>query len=710
MIDPGRIPQFTGDLAQLEKDYGDLKSDASQVRSTGRDVHAGFQGLSAYYSAPEAERLFATTRPVAERADGFADDLESVSSALSSYAAEIRPLVARLEQLKLDAAVFVDSVRGDDEWEYDGDKVDHHNQLRDDVTAAVAAFWAAERTCHNKITALFGGTQMVAGDGSERADQYGFSAGDMKDAKLPWGDPVEERHHWYEVGHWVKSFVWDGLIVDGVWGTIKGLGMLVGCGGWEAMGRAWKGLAQLATGLVVSSMPGAGVLFWSLPDDKLPSWLGDSRTAMKETGKALVAWDEWGKNPARAAGAVTFNVLTTVFTGGAGGAASGAGKAGAVAKALSLAGRAGKVIDPMTYVSKAAGAGLSKIGDISKALKGIGNVEIPKLPDGSVHLPDGRLLDTDGNLIGHDGTIDTTPVPYEVAPGLPAHWTIQEPALSGVRAGDGVPGGVTHTSDTLATDGYLDITPGDHRAPAPAGIHGHTPGGSFDGPPAMYDHAPAATPHGHAPAPTSFEHAPTHTGHDVPVATPHPGPDLPHGSGHDTPGGHPHDGSHGAGHDHHEGPAHDGAERDAAHAGDHTELGHDGVDTTAHADADAPVASGPPGADTPGHGGAGEPFEYKPLVSHADFNKLTDEQKHAVAAAELSDGTRPIADADAAIAYGRDHWNDFVENLNPTAQQSLRNYTGETFPSYHDMNGYLRGSTGTDPTRRCCTTLTRWTR
>ncbi|MFE6552024.1 hypothetical protein ACFVHS_26980, partial [Streptomyces sp. NPDC057746] len=61
MIDPGQIPQFTGDLAQLEKDYGDLRSDASRVRSTGRDVHAGFQGLSAYYTAPEAERLFATT-------------------------------------------------------------------------------------------------------------------------------------------------------------------------------------------------------------------------------------------------------------------------------------------------------------------------------------------------------------------------------------------------------------------------------------------------------------------------------------------------------------------------------------------------------------------------------------------------------------------------------------------------------------------------
>ncbi|MEU5117227.1 hypothetical protein AB0G64_37895, partial [Streptomyces longwoodensis] len=285
-----------------------------------------------------------------------------------------------------------------DDWEYDEDKVGEHNQLRDDITATVAAFWAAERTCHNKITAIWNGTQMVAGDGSERKDQYGFNAEDLKNAKLPWGDPVDEKHHWYEVGHWVKSFVWDGLIVDGVWGTIKGLGTLVGFGGWEAMGQAWKGLAQLATGIALASIPGVGTAFWLLPDDKLPSWIRDSRTAMKETGKALVAWDEWGKNPGRAAGAVTFNVLTTVFTGGAGGAAAGAGKAGAVAKVLSVAGKAGKVIDPMTYIAKGAGAGLSKIGDITKALKGVGNIEIPKLPETAIHLPEGTSVLPDGTV------------------------------------------------------------------------------------------------------------------------------------------------------------------------------------------------------------------------------------------------------------------------------------------------------------------------
>ncbi|EFL24454.1 conserved hypothetical protein [Streptomyces himastatinicus ATCC 53653] len=398
MIKPEEIPQYTGNLELLEKAHGNLKRDAGHIRDTGADVHTHFQGLSAYYKAPEAERLFATTKPVKDRADTFADDLGKVSTALSEYATEIRPLVTKLTQLKTDATQFVNDNKDDDDWEYDEDKVDEHNQLRDDITATVAAFWAAERTCHNKITALFGGTQMVAGDGSKAKNQYGFNADDLKNAKLPWGDPVEEKHHAWEVGHWVKSFVWDGVIVDGVWGTIKGLGTLVGVDGWDAMGKAWKGLAQLGTGLAISAIPGAREAFWSLPDDKLPSWLRDSRNTMKQTGKALVAWDEWGKNPGRAAGAVTFNVVTTVFTGGAGGAASGAGKAGAVAKALSATGKAGRVIDPMTYVGKGVGAGLSKIGDIAKGLKGIQAIEIPKLPDGTIKLPEGTVRLPDGTV------------------------------------------------------------------------------------------------------------------------------------------------------------------------------------------------------------------------------------------------------------------------------------------------------------------------
>ncbi|CAM5745885.1 putative NAD(+)--arginine ADP-ribosyltransferase Mav [Streptomyces afghaniensis 772] [Streptomyces afghaniensis] len=797
MIQPEKIPQFTGNLEQLETDYADLKKDAGHVRDAGGDIHSRFQGLSAFYHAPEAERLFATTKPVKEKADAFADDLETVSGALSSYATEIRPLVAKLKRLKADAAAFVSSVKDDDEWEYDEDKVDEHNKLRDDITATVAAFWAAERTCHNKITALWGGTQMVAGDGSQKKNQYGFNADDMKDAKLPWGDPVEEKHHWYEVGHWVKSFVWDGLIVDGVWGTIKGLGTLVGFGGWEAMGQAWKGLAQLATGLAITAIPGAQAWFWTASDKEMPGWLRDSRTAMKETGKALVAWDQWGKNPARAAGAVTFNVLTTVFTGGAGGAAAGAGKAGAVAKALSVAGKAGRVIDPMTYIAKGAGAGLSKIGDITKGLKGVGNIDIPTLPDGSVHLPDGHQLAPNGNLVSPNGTIDTTPVPqgttptvphgttptvpHGTTPTLPAHWTTQgaqTPSYAGMAQSVD---GTAHTVDNAATPGHYTTpptapihTPGGAFDPTPApSAYDHTPtGGSpYDHTPTTgspYGHAPSASPYGHAPSPGTYDHAPApsaydqapppssydptpttapHTGghpgagtpwysqttganpaHDVPPAphtggpdvpgsgahpgsstpwyhqatspandvptTPHPGGhDVPgtggHGPGHEIPGaGHADDASHGAGHgdDASHGAGH---ADDAAHAGDHADIGHDAADAAAHHGTDAPAAPGHQGADTPGHGGAGEPFEYKPTMSAAQFDALSDAEKHAVAEAELARGTNPAPSVSnkAGLEYGNAYWNDFLDDLPAESRQALKTYSGD---AYTQINSHLR--------------------
>ena len=753
MIDPQEIPEFTGDLEQLEKDYGSLKKDAGNIRSTGADVHSQFQGLSAYYHAPEAETLFASTKPVSDRSDTFATDLETVSSALSGYATEIRPLVAKLKQLKTEATEFVASVKGDDDWEYDGDKVDKHNRIRDDITAAVAAFWAAERTCHNEITALWHGTQMIAGDGSDKKNQYGYNASDLKDAKLPWGDPVEEKHHWYEVGHWVKSFVWDGLIVDGVWGTIKGLGTLVGFGGWDAMGQAWKGLAQLATGLTLSMMPGAQLAFWALPDKALPSWFRESRNTMKQTGKALLAWDEWGKNPARAAGAVTFNVLTTVFTGGEGAAAAGAGKAGAVAKAVSLAGKAGKIIDPMTYVMKGAGAGLSKVGDIAKNLKGVGKIDIPTLPDGSVHLPDGRLLEPNGNLLDHAGNVETTPIPKEAAPGLPAHWTVPAPETAPVgvshavgngahgalphvgngihggipkSVGDGVHGGIPHSAGNAVHGGAPHVPGNGIHGGIPKsvgnGIHGGIPKSVGDGVHGGVPHVPGnavhggvphvpgsgvhgGIPHGTGDAVSAGEHAgttpsawyhetPTAPVHEVPHTTPHDAPPAtPHTGGHDAPGtgGHP---DHGAGHDGAGHGGHDGAGHDAGHGGDHggldhSGLGHDAADIAGHDGADG-AASGHSGGEVPGHGGGGEPFEYKPSMSDDDFNNLaTDAERHAAAAAELDRGTNtwPSTSNAAGKAYGDAYWNDFLDNLDPKAKDSLERYSSFY---YKHINGQLR--------------------
>ncbi|PVC96584.1 hypothetical protein DBP19_09790 [Streptomyces sp. CS090A] len=397
-VDPYGIPVFTGDLAVLDQKVTALAKDGEKIATAAGDVHSSFGGLRAFYQAPEADQLFATMQPVTTTAQSLKSDVAVITGALATYADDAQPLVAKLKRLREEASTFLDKANADDKWREDGDLVEENNRRHGEIAEAWAAFQAVERNCYNKIISLVpGGTQLKVDDGSGGKGMYGYDAEALKHAKgLPWGDPVKESTPWYHI----HEHLWDfgkGVVVDGVWGTIKGLGTLVGTDGWESMKQAWTGLAKLTTGIIISTTPLAAA-FWLTPEDKLPSWLRDSRTAMKETGKALLAWDQWSENPSRAAGAVTFNVVTTVFTGGTGGAVAGGGKAALAAKALSFAGKAGRVIDPMTYLFKGAGAGLTKISDVMAGLKGMGNIEIPTLPPGSITLPDGGFKLADGTL------------------------------------------------------------------------------------------------------------------------------------------------------------------------------------------------------------------------------------------------------------------------------------------------------------------------
>ncbi|MFG3282908.1 hypothetical protein [Streptomyces sp. NPDC048111] len=537
VIEPGQIPQFTGDLDQLTKDAAALTHQAGAFRDAGADVHKEFQGLSACYHAPEADQLFATTLPVKTQSDDFADELEKAATALATYEGQVRPLVAKLKSLRIEAFAFTDSIAGDDDWRRDQSKIDHNTRLMQDVGATVAAFTDAERACHDAITALVGGSRLTVDDGSHKPGMYGFSADALTHAEeTPWGGYAERE---YTGLRWLweqtKSFVWDGFIVDGVWGTIKGLGTLVGTDGWDKAGAAWTGLAKLATGLVITGTPLSG-LFWAAPDKALPGWLRDSRKAMKETGKALVGWDEWGKNPARAAGGVTFNVLTTVFTGGAGSAAKG----GAVAKTLSVTGKVAKAVDPMTYVLKAGKLGVVKVGDLFGNLRNITsghyadvlahggrldlagpyakNADLPVVKGNYIEWPGGSRLNLDdGQVYKPDGT--AAPAKVELSADDIAHLKsslphvdasvpggVKEPVLVGAgdRAGhdpgpaashetptvphsSGSPGSVPNPHGDLGTGGHHDIGAGGHGGSThpgePGTGSGTGTGGDAGGPP-----------------------------------------------------------------------------------------------------------------------------------------------------------------------------------------------------------------------------------
>lgn len=391
------IPVFTGDLALLDTKVSALAKDGAKIATAAGDIHSSFGGLQAFYKAPEADQLFATTKPVADRGAALKSDLATITGALGTYSDDAYPLVEKLRQLKRDAGAFLVKANADDEWREDGDLVEENNRRRDEIAETWAAFQAVERACYNKIISLVPhGTPLTTGDGSGGKGMYGYDAEALKQAKgLPWGDPVKESTPWYHIHEHTWDFV-KGFAVDGVWATVKGLGTLVGFDGWDAAKQAWTGLGNLTTGVILTIA--APHVLWLTPEDKLPGFARDARNAMKETGKALIAYDQWGENPARAGGAVTFNVLTTVFTGGAGGGVSGAGKAAVAAKALSFANKAGRFVDPTTYLFKGAGAGLTKISDVMAGLRGTGNIEIPTLPPGAITLPDGGFKLADGTL------------------------------------------------------------------------------------------------------------------------------------------------------------------------------------------------------------------------------------------------------------------------------------------------------------------------
>ncbi|MGW0773102.1 hypothetical protein ACWD01_05485 [Streptomyces sp. NPDC002835] len=397
-VDPYEVPEFTGSWCELDQRVKALSGASAKIVTAATDVHTTFGGLRAFYRAPEAEQLFAVTGPVRTTAQLIGSDLSVIAGALRTYAQDGQPLAQRLNELRAEAQAFRTGPAADDEWREDADLIDENLNRRNKIVEVWAAFQDVEKACHGKIVSLVGGTPLKTDDGSGKEGMYGYDAEVLKQAKsLPWGDAVEESTPGWQVWEHGADFV-TGFAVDGVWATVVGLGTLAGFNGWDAAGDAWSGLATLGEGLGATIIFGVNSPFWTLPEDQLPARMRESRVAVKETGKALLAWDDWEAHPGRAAGAVTFNVLTTVFTGGAGGAAATTAKAGTVAKALSVAGKVSRVVDPMTYVFKGAGAGLSKLGDAMASLRNLGKIQVPPLPEGAIALPEGGYKLADGTL------------------------------------------------------------------------------------------------------------------------------------------------------------------------------------------------------------------------------------------------------------------------------------------------------------------------
>ncbi|MEV8015297.1 hypothetical protein AB0O76_02835 [Streptomyces sp. NPDC086554] len=502
MIEPGGIPQFIGDFEQLDKDVSALRSDAIGIRNGGADVHSRFQMLGAYYTAPEADDLFASTQPVMDRADTFAADMETVADALDTFSSEARPLAKRLQTLEAEARAFVASVEGDDDWHYDEDKTDRNNELVDDVAVTKTAFEAAERRAATKISAIVNGPKFIEDDGSHKATKktvmYGYDADVLKQAKeTPWGSHVSESIHAWEIHRHVKQAVWDGFIVGGGGAALEGLGHLVGIGG--SAKDAWSGLADVVSGIGQYTMtPVDWALDHTIGPDEESATEKRQKTAAREFAKAIVAWDKWEEHPVQAAGTATFNILT--LAAGPLGAIAKGGKGGAAAKAAGVGAKIGTYADPLSAGLTVGGKAFSKLPSVADLTTRIrtGADSTPELQrvhsdlefDGSrVRIEDGEFIrvDVEGNRINDTAPIEGSAA-ERTAPEAVPH---QEPALVGAgprapeasaHAGENLPPqashdargrGEGHPDSAGGGQGSPDAPNAGHAADDPASAHRH---------------------------------------------------------------------------------------------------------------------------------------------------------------------------------------------------------------------------------------------
>ncbi|MCZ9347082.1 hypothetical protein NGM37_56210, partial [Streptomyces sp. TRM76130] len=333
-----------------------------------------------------------------------------------------------------------------------------------------------------------GGPAFVADDGSgvhaRNTVPYGYEPGLLEGAEeLPWGTAEEQTYDpwsldWF--GHGAKSFFYDGVYKDGIEAAARGMWDLV-----TLDGDAWSGLGDVVTGVGLYTLtPYDAFMDWAIGPDEESADEQRAKTAAKDFGKALVAWDQWEENPARAAGTVVFNALTL----GAGplGAVSKAGKGGLAARSAGAAAKAGLLLDPVYVGLRAGGTAFSKLPSLSELVSRIvpraGDLADAQRVHSVVELEDGsKVVIESGEFIAYDkhGDIlrDAPVQERSAAAGSAQEHTAPTPERELATAG-----ATSRTSDVAGQSGgdlrtVRSDTPGTAAGTTGRGDAGHGSGG-----------------------------------------------------------------------------------------------------------------------------------------------------------------------------------------------------------------------------------------
>lgn len=268
MISAAGVPVIETEVDALSVHAASLIAAGGAYTTAGADFHATWQGMAAYYRAPEADYLFASTGPIRDTTRSVGEDVGTVGSALLAYAEEVREIQTRLDGLRTAAAEFEMFVAGRPDWSAIPANVDRSNALLAKVSAAVLDFEDAQRRCANAIAALSGrsASRISDGDGVAEAGEFGSTAGelDMRAGTgqgVPWGRTVELDDDAVDDGNWLAELGHTAL--DGI-GLIPGLGELA-----DGTNAAWYAAEgdQVNAGLSAAGMvPFVG---WAATSGKL---------------------------------------------------------------------------------------------------------------------------------------------------------------------------------------------------------------------------------------------------------------------------------------------------------------------------------------------------------------------------------------------------------------------------------------------------------
>ena len=111
-IDPEQIPGRDLDPEAIETNAATVTSLAGTVRDTGSQVQLSWQRMAGVYEAPESATLLGLMDPVSSQATASGDGIETVGGALTAFAADVRPIKAELDALRLEAQTFVAEISG----------------------------------------------------------------------------------------------------------------------------------------------------------------------------------------------------------------------------------------------------------------------------------------------------------------------------------------------------------------------------------------------------------------------------------------------------------------------------------------------------------------------------------------------------------------------------------------------------------------------